>query len=158
MTILEVSPPSRRVNCRPGLGVLLLLAITARSVARLPSGHHTEPKIHVWDYRSIKGNWKIGYGFKNNELLFVIFVGDSKHEPVSEGISEDSSNNFTGVLRRADGTEIPLDGRKQLFECVDGIDQESDERVTLEEFKSYLSSNPETYCIDALLKYSKAHR
>lgn len=156
---MEEIPTNRRINCRLSLRVLLFVAIVALLIARLSDGRRAKPNVRVWDFRSISGDpWAISYGSKNGDLLFVIFVGASKHEPVSAGVSYDSSENFTGVLRRADGSEIPLDGRKQLFECVDGKDRESDDRVTLEQFKSFIFSNPEAYNIDSLLQYSKARK
>lgn len=59
------------------------------------------------------------------------------------------------ILTKPDGTSVRLPSDVQLYECIDGVFRESDKKVTKDQMKAFIASEPEIYSIDALLKFAK---
>ncbi len=99
---------------------------------------------------------KSGRGKK--DLLYVVFSNASDEFPLPMRFESSSGNKKTAWLFKPDGTEtkLPEPGR-QLYEFCDGGYRESNERVSMRQFKDFVRSKPEAYSIDALLEFARTH-
>lgn len=114
--------------------------------------------------------YAIGWGYHKDRLEYVAFSGEKLpssatgivNGEISRDIKQDGTmagsvkRNFW--IARPDGTKVSLPSTVQLFEKIDGKYFESNERVTLEEFKAFLDSKPDEYDIPHLVAFSKALR
>ncbi len=96
------------------------------------------------------------YGTRFGRLSYVVFIHQNENQP-EEGETENGQRNTVDqshdpvLLHAPDGTTVPLPGHHQLYEIEDGKLITSNKRVTLDQLKSFLHSNPETYGIQSLL-------
>jgi hypothetical protein len=142
------------------LQLLVLVAIVALVLAGWLQNHYTELDHSLSQGASTPDGrtWAISSGTKNDRLVYAVFAGGKGEVPSHVTVKLSGRYNHSAVLTKPDGMEIRLDGKKQLFEIVDGKYRDSDERVTLNQFNAFMKSNPEEYTIEQLLEFAKSHK
>jgi hypothetical protein len=61
-------------------------------------------------------------------------------------------------LLKPDGSKVTLPSAVQLYEVVDSEYRESKARVSMDEFQSFMASEPKEYTISALLAFVESKR
>ena len=155
------------------LVILLVACFFVTGCDNKPETKDSEyPSINFWERQYQDGNtlWFVCYGTSSNELSFVFFEKGSIDPPNIPGIRRIVSREISHqvgtktIIDKCEGwlivdnystKMIQLPTEKQLYEIKDGKLVSSDERVTLDQMKDYIESQPSDYSIESLLSYVK---
>jgi hypothetical protein len=102
----------------------------------------------------------VQWGYRGDDLAYVSIVGQRVPAGTVTGIVSGtvSGSRRDYYVHRPDGSKIPVPGRIQLFELIDGRYSESTQRVSLAEFTAFRESRPDEYSIAALVRFAEDRR
>jgi hypothetical protein len=159
---VEEAPTNRRISFnlrRFGLlKMFVFVAIIAFFTATWIQDHQTDLDDNGVTARTTSDReWLVSYGLKGDRLIYAVFAGSAKL-PIHNPVEVKQSGSKKSAVLRFDDSEVPLDGKKQLFEVVEGKYRTSDEHVTIDQFNSFMSTHRDEFDIDHLLQFAKTSK
>jgi hypothetical protein len=146
----------------------ILLSITALlAFLLLLGGCGNSPKLDVKSIgvRDAKDSrfWIVVRGELNGELAFAVLQGGPRTEEgfessVSMTHNENNDGQTIAYVNRPDGSRLKLPGEVNLVEIIDGRYSECRVTVSLDDFDSFLDSNPDAFTIHNLITFATVRR
>ncbi|MBI4601622.1 MAG: hypothetical protein HY721_06640 [Planctomycetes bacterium] len=145
----ELDPGSRRRR-KAALLAGALAAVAAGALLRAIPEPTNEGGMTTGPSRTL---YYVGHGTRYGKLAYVVFQREKGS--LTAPVGSDSEGRAHLRLPGGSGEKLRLPGRSQIYEIVEGRLQGSEHRVTLEQFRAYMASDPPEPSLGGLLRFAE---
>jgi hypothetical protein len=140
---------------------LALLACGCRDTNSITKAHVSQP-VHfslpevTSSVLTEDGLWLIDYAYDGERLSYAVITGPSKGAVYGHsGMGCDSNDKLWAYVNEPDGTKLSVWGSGRVFFFSGTNVVECSKHISGNAFKAFLDSNPPSYSMSNLLKFTK---